>query len=313
MSVVVPTPKVLKYAGAKTASADAVIRALRMSRTFPGRYVEPFVGSGAVFLALRTRGWLGAARLCDASVRLVQTHLAVRLAPDAVLREMDRYDWSPTWKDSYLANRATFNAMPRACLTFGKSIDPDEVARVYVPAAAMFFWLNRTCFNGLYRTKLNNGGDPRIPVGGFNVPAGSYRVPGRPAAEDLQAVSRAFQNATIWHGDFAEGLQLAKKGDRAYLDPPYVPVNATSAFTSYSGEFGMADQIRLRNDAILAANRGARVVLSNHDLPVVREEVYPTRMGFQHVASLDVARPINSKGDKRQPVKEILVAIGDPT
>lgn len=312
----------LKWVGGKRASASAILDALfddRDPAAFQGRYIEPFFGSGAIFGALRARGFVGPARLCDWNVRLVQTFLAVRHVPDKVVARLDAFDWSETWKSSYETNRKAFNALPTACLTFAVGalrggarqplVEPQE-AELYATTAALFLWLNKSCFNGVFRVKLNPGGNPDIPVGGFNVPPGDYKRPLRPTVEDIHAWSAALGKATLWHGDFSEGLALAKAGDRVYCDPPYWPISETANFTSYSGEFDSAAQRRLADAAVEAAKRGARVLLSNHDLPVVREELYPASRGFEHLATLQVRRSVNSKTDKRGSVGEILVAIG---
>jgi len=295
----------LKYAGSKRASVEPIIAALlgsRDPRAYDGLYVEPFFGSGAVFFALRARGYQGHAYLNDVNARLMQLYLTLRDDLEELLAVHDAMPWGPGWEGEYARIRQEFNEKNERSGHVALVVDTQQAAR--------FLWLNKSCFNGLYRE--NKAGE-------FNVPVGRYAKLTKQDPDDLRAASKALQNTTITSYDFrvlldrADGphRRILRGGVVVYADPPYVALTETSDFASYaSGGFSTDDQRALALAAIEAARQGARVVLSNHDTPFVRDELYPTSKGFEHIASLQVKRAINSKADKRGAVAEILVAIG---
>jgi DNA adenine methylase len=127
-----------------------------------------------------------------------------------------------------------------------------------ITQAALFIFLNRTCFNGLYRVNKSNL---------FNVPMGSYKLPRICDEENIFAVSDALQSVKILNGDFEQTLQYADKNSFFYLDPPYKPLSATSNFNSYAdGVFGDDEQIRLRDFCVKLAAQNSKWVLSNSDV-----------------------------------------------
>jgi DNA adenine methylase len=188
------------------------------------------------------------------------------------------------WRDRYYAVRDAYNAGPF----------------VGAAHAARFLWLNRAGYNGLYRENRK---------GEFNVPCGKYNALRLPDADHFRAVSMLLKDAEIRTAAFAETLARAGEGDHVYCDPPYVPLSPTACFTGYCAMgFGFDEQRRLATAARKAAFKGATVVLSNHDLPVVRHQLYPESTGFRHVAKPRVARAI-SRG-ARGRVDEVIAAIG---
>ena len=163
-----------------------------------------------------------------------------------------------------------------------------------VQRAARLLYLNKTCFNGLYRE--NSRGE-------FNVPLGRYRNPRICDAENLRAAARVLQGVEIAVQPFWQVLERAKPGDFVYLDPPYYPLSASSSFTAYSRfTFGKAEQIHLREVFGTLADRGVQVLLSNSDCPFVRElyRDYP-------IQTISASRAINAQGHKRGPITEVLV------
>jgi DNA adenine methylase len=161
--------------------------------------------------------------------------------------------------------------------------------------AARLIYLNKTCFNGLYRENSK---------GLFNVPIGSYKKPTICDDELLYATSAALRSTHIESGCFETVLHHATSShDFVYLDPPYHPLSATSKFTSYNRyAFTEADQIRLRDTVVTLANRGVKVMLSNSDCPFIRE-LYQDFTTHTIVAS----RAINSNAEKRGKITEVLV------
>lgn len=239
-----------------------------------GHYYEPFVGGGALFFDLRASGWRGAATLGDGNERLVRTYLGVRNDVEAVIEELRAMHYD---RASYLYER-------------GRDIDSKED----VDVAAWFIYLNKCGFNGLYR--VNRKGE-------FNVPFGRYDNPMICDAVGLRAASRALKRTKFLIGDFEKTVKSAEAGDLVYFDPPYVPVNTTANFTSYTRDgFTMADQIRLRDCARALIRRRVRVVLSNADVPEVRD-LY---RDF-NIRGVEARRSVNSKATARGKVGEVVI------
>jgi DNA adenine methylase len=236
-----------------------------------GRYFEPFVGGGALFFHLRPRD----AVLADANERLIRTYRGVRDDVESVIDLLRGYPYEP---DFYYRTR-------------GLEIDQRSDAEV----AAWFIYLNRACFNGLYRVNRANK---------FNVSFGRYSNPTICDAENLRTCSEALRGADLVIGDFDVAVRDARRGDFAYFDPPYVPLSATSCFTSYAAEgFDGDDQRRLRATAAKLKKRGVRVLLSNSSAPFVRE-LYSG--GFETV-EVYASRAVNCRADRRGAIKELLI------
>jgi DNA adenine methylase len=273
----------LKWAGGKAKLAPAIAEVL--GEPCQGTYLEPFLGSGAVYLHLRAAGRVGEAVLSDVNGRLVAMHRAVQQDVDAVLEELSRFPLND-WQSAYYRIRDEYNQ--------GPAEGPRHAARL--------LWLNRAGFNGLYRENRE---------GRYNVPIGRYDALSLPEEAHFRAVSAALQSARLLTSSFEQVMAAAGPRDQVYCDPPYVPLSSSASFTGYcASPFGPAEQARLADVARRAALRGARVVLSNHDLPVVRHELYPTVLGFQHSARPRVARAISRSAHSRTPVAEVLAAIG---
>jgi DNA adenine methylase len=275
----------LKWAGGKARIANAIEDAFAEPCT--GTYFEPFAGSLAVFLYRRARGQVGAdAVLSDLNGKLMAVHRAVRDHLDDLLTELDGMP-TEDWRDRYYDVREEYNAGPWA--------GPRHAAR--------FLWLNRAGFNGLYRENR---------AGQFNVPLGRYAGVVMPDESRFRAVSAALQGVELRTCSYADALRRAGPGDHVYCDPPYVPLTATANFTGYLGDgFDHDAQLDLATRARAAARRGAKVVLSNHDLPVVRSELYPKKQGFRHVSKPVVSRAISrDKATRGRRVTELVARIG---
>jgi DNA adenine methylase len=273
----------LKWAGGKARLAPKICAAFTSPST--GTYIEPFAGAGAVALHRLAAGQVDDVVLSDVNHKLIATHVAVRDGLDDVLAAIDRLP-KDDWRERYYDVRTAYNEGPFE--------GPDHAAR--------FIWLNRAGFNGLYRENRK---------GGFNVPVGRYAKLSIPAESHFRAVSELLQRVTLLAVDFRTAIARAGKGDQVYCDPPYVPLTATANFTGYcKSPFGMAEQRALAITAREAAARGAQVVLSNHDTPVVRQDIYPLHEGFRMVERPMVSRAISQKGAKRRPVSEVIASIG---
>lgn len=262
----------IKFVGGKTALLPEILARLPKKIN---TYYEPFVGGGAVFFALAAEGRFKRAVIGDANEELIRTYRALARNVDVVVQHLKKHVYE---EEHYYFVRAK---NPR--------ILSDAVA------AARFIYLNRTCFNGLYRVNKK---------GLFNVPFGSYTNPTICDEENLRAVSKVLRETEIVSAGFQATTELAKRGDVVYCDPPYIPVSVTANFTTYTkGGFDLVDQARLRDFAADLDKRGVRVLLSNADTPVVRK-LY---RGFK-IEEVQAPRRVNSKASKRGNVGELLIS-----
>lgn len=239
-----------------------------------GAYHEPFLGGGAVFFHLAPERAL----LSDINPRLIETYQALADDPEAVMSRLDAHRRRHS-EEHYNRSRHRLNA---------------GEGRTAADRAALFIYLNKTCFNGLYRE--NRRGD-------FNVPIGSYSNPTLYERENLLAVSTRLAGVTLRQASFDAVLETAQDGDLVYFDPPYFPASATASFTGYAaGGFDVDLQVRLAKVFAELARRGCFVLLSNSDVPAMHELYKGWRL-----VQVSAARCINSSGAKRGPVGELLV------
>ena len=291
MTLSVVAEPVLKWAGGKRQLLDELYA--RFPEHFE-TYREPFLGGGAVFFDLEPYD----AVVNDANPRLVNVYEQVRDRPEAVIGRLETYrdpesdtdgsrEFADTDRDGdtvgnyYYQQRALFNRRPA-----GEAFD-------LVEEAALFVYLNRTCFNGLYRENAD---------GEFNVPIGRYADPDWVQRDRIRAASRALEGVTVTSRDFETALEDADAGDLVYCDPPYEPMSPTADFTEYSADgFDRTDQERLVETARRLDERGVRVVLSNSGVTEGRYR----EAGF-FVERVGATRAINSDPDNRDEVDEIV-------
>jgi DNA adenine methylase len=271
----------VKWAGGKGQLLPELSR--RLPSSFR-RYHEPFLGGAALFFHLHNTDRLHhGAVLSDYNSELVLCYQVVRDDVEALLDALKQHE-------RYRLDRAYFMEV--------RSWDrqPDFAQRSPVQRAARTIFLNRTCYNGLYR--LNNKGQ-------FNAPFGYYKNPLICDPENMRAASAALQSVDLCVGDFGDLAARAEPNDLVYFDPPYVPVSATASFTHYTGQtFGPADQRRLAQLFDTLMERGVYVMLSNSYTPLSRE------LYAAHAISTSVvyaSRKINCDGRKRGQVEELIV------
>lgn len=257
----------LKWAGGKTQLLPEILG--RFPPVFR-RYHEPFIGGGAVFFALTP----SRATISDVNADLTATYTAIRDEPEAVIAELSRREAT---EEEYYRIRAQKPAQLEAAV-----------------AAARTIYLNRTCYNGLYR--VNQKGE-------FNVPFGRYANPNVCNADNIRLASIALRGVDIRCEDALAVGKRVERGDLVYFDPPYDPLSDTSSFTTYAkGGFGPDEQAALARVFADLANRGVCVVLSNSDTPLIRE-LYKD---FE-IHSVYARRAINSRADRRGHVREVIV------
>lgn len=238
------------------------------------RHVEPFVGGGALFFARRPKRAL----LTDINPALIATYAAIRDDVDRVVSTLRTLAREHS-KQRYYEIRRRYN----------------ESRRLAAPTrAAMFIYLNKTCFNGLHR--VNRKGE-------FNVPVGSYKKPKIVDPERLLLASEALQEADLRCAGFESLVEHAKPGDFVYFDPPYEPVSTTARFTSYARDgFSQDDQTRLRDVYRELDRRGCRLMLSNSDVPFIHHLYRSFRIDL-----VAAPRAINCNANGRGKVTEVVV------
>ena len=260
-------------------------------------YVEPFLGSGAVFFDLVASGRTAGCRirLADGNPDLIGCYEMVRNETEAVIAQLERLARSHA-RDGHRCYYRVRDDQFNPARQSGASYSPD--------LAAMFIYLNRTGYNGLFRVNQR---------GGFNVPAGRYANPTicdsallRTVADVLRApgVSLACQS-------FELALAEAGPGDFVYCDPPYAPLSMTARFSHYTaGGFSLEDQATLMRAVAAAAERGATVVLSNSSAPAIFE-LYESREAKRAgltVTRVPARRAINSRATARGAIDELIIS-----
>ncbi|MEM6755321.1 MAG: DNA adenine methylase [Cyanobacteria bacterium P01_C01_bin.38] len=262
----------LKWAGGKGKLLGQISNYLPERQTYRN-YYEPFLGGGALFFHLQPYAGI----LSDINSELIATYKCVKdYLPELIsLLKIHEHNHS---KEYYYDLRKT-------------SVKTD------LETAARLIYLNKTCFNGLYR--VNSKGQ-------FNVPLGRYSKPNICSIELLSSASETLQLAQIEQADFGHILEYAtSRDDFVFFDPPYHPISSTSYFTAYSrNAFTEDDQIRLRDICAELASRGVKIMVCNSDCQFIRE-LY-AEIGF-NIVPIKASRVINSKIKNRGTIHELLI------
>lgn len=238
-----------------------------------GNYFEPFVGGGAVFFDILPE----TAYLSDLNNELVVTYNVIKNNVENLIKSLKKHKLD---KEYFLKIRAQ---------------NPEKLSDLNT--ASRFIYLNRTCFNGMYRVNSK---------GGFNVPYGKYTNPLICDENNLRKVSKALKNVEIKKQDYKEVLKKAKKRDFVYFDPPYYPVSKTASFTAYTAEtFLEKEQLELCDTFVELHKRGCFVMLSNSDSPFINE-IYSKIKGVK-INKILAGRAINSKASGRGKITEVLI------
>jgi DNA adenine methylase len=249
-----------------------------MSRYFPknyDKYIEPFVGGGAVFFHLLPKK----AILIDINEELINCYNVIKNKVYELIELLRRHK---NEKEYYYEVR-NLDKIP---IKYNQMSEVEKASR--------FIYLNRCCYNGLYR--VNSKGQ-------FNVPFGKYKNPKFCDEENLINVNKALENVDLIHGSFNTCLTYARENDFVYLDPPYHPISQTSSFTGYTKEnFGKDSQIELFKVFEELDKKGCILMLSNSN----KNFILDLYKGFK-IIFLDAKRAINSVATKRGYIKEVLV------
>jgi len=258
----------IKWVGGKRQLLPQLLS--RIPKEF-GRYYEPFVGGGALLFELAP----AVATISDTNGALIRTYRAVQNNVEEVIGRLQKF---PHDRDFFYEMR-------------GLGLDcPTDIE-----VAARFVFLNKTCFNGLFR--VNRSGQ-------FNVPFGRHQNPAICDRDTLRACSKALAKVDIHVADFEVAVEGARRGDLVYFDPPYLPLTVTSCFDAYTSDgFGIEDHQRLRDVARRLKQRGVHVMLSNSSSPLARS-LYED--GFQ-ITNVSAKRHVNCKADRRGDVTELII------
>ena len=274
MEYIAHAAPVVKWVGGKRQLLPQILPLIPKRMT---AYCEPFLGGGAVLFALQPKRAL----VNDLNQDLITVYRVIKENADALIEHLSRHENTPEY--------------------FYRIRDLDRDKEAYaalsdVEKASRLLYLNKTCYNGLFRVNAS---------GAFNSPYGHYRRPNIVNEQTIRGVSRYFNSCdiTFFSGDFAAVLEQVPEGGFVYLDPPYDPVSDTASFTGYNkGGFGREEQVRLKECCDALTARGVKFLLSNSATPFIRE-LY----GSYRVSIVQARRAVNSVASRRGAIEEVLV------
>jgi len=271
------------------------------------KYIEPFIGGGAVFFEVIQKHKIQSSYIYDTNKDLIITYQSIKNRPELLLEILHKYqsDYDQAdeqkRKNIFLSIRNDFN-------TQRTEINPMIFSENWMVRAAQFIFLNKTCFNGLFR--LNSKGE-------FNVPFGGYKKPNIWDKNNILAVSEALQNTNIELSSYEHCFNLANDKTFIYFDPPYRPISKTASFTTYTGfEFTDVEQIKLSHFfRKLDTQKNSKLMLSNSDPKNENpndnffEKLYD---GYQ-VHRVYAKRMINCNAEKRGKINELVITNYEPS
>lgn len=292
---------VLKWAGGKNQLLPEIRKQYphQLQQGKITTYIEPFFGGGAVFFDIYSNFEIEKFYLFDKNPDLIILYKVIQNDIDNLVEQLSILEAEYLNLDTekrkifYYQVRDDYN-------TFDKKADANNYKKEWVKRAAYTIFLNKTCFNGLYRVNSK---------GHFNVPMGRYKNPKILNKDNLLAVHKAFSFAKIKHTDFAEVINYADNSTFIYYDPPYRPISETANFNAYSSlEFNDDEQQRLRDIFVKMSNQGALQMLSNSDpTNYIDDPFFDELYRDFNISRILASRMINSKGSKRGKIREILV------
>jgi DNA adenine methylase len=285
----------LKWAGGKTqliTDIEKIIPKDLISNKFT--YIEPFVGSGAIlFWMLNNFPKIEKAVINDINEDLINTYKSIATNPKELISNLQILQNEYHNLEGNEDNKKLYYYQKRELFNIRKL---DKIGQ-----AALFIFINRTCFNGLYRVNSKNL---------YNVPMGGYKKPTICDAQNILAVSNALQKVEIYCGDFEDTLNFANENSLFYFDPPYKPLSETSSFNTYTKDsFDDAEQIRLKEFCTKLDILNYDWILSNSDLRGKNEEdnFFDDLFADFNIQRVDARRSINANPKKRGSIKELLI------
>ena len=261
------------------------------------KYAEPFVGGGAVLFDILSKFNLSEIYISDINAELINTYCMIRDHVDDIVEHLEllQQQFIPLYTNDrkvyYNSKRDRFNHLK---VNGNKSVNVEK--------AALMIFLNKTCFNGLFRVNRK---------GLFNVPMGSYKNPLICDKNNLNAVSKKLSNVTIVCGDYRESKDFIDSHTFVYFDPPYRPITDTASFTAYTENlFTDDEQIELSKYVAMLNKRGAKVVVSNSDPKNSNtdDDFFDNIYSSQKIKRVEANRMINCNSEARGKIKELLIS-----
>ena len=287
----------LKWAGGKGQLIKEIEKYYPFEKGKITKYAEPFVGGGAVLFDILSKYDIEEVYISDINAELINTYVIVREHIDELVKLLIKYqnEYVPLDKDNrknyYIEKRNRFN-----------DIKVNGTETENIEKAALMIFLNKTCFNGLYRVNRK---------GLFNVPMGAYKNPLICDEKNLRAVSEKLQNVKIVCGDYKKSDDFIDENTFVYFDPPYRPLTETASFTAYTENlFDDEKQIELANFVKRMSDKGAKVVVSNSDPKNANEEddFFDKIYAIHKIKRVEATRMINCNSDLRGKIKELLIS-----
>lgn len=287
----------LKWAGGKSQLLREIARCYPFADFHITKYAEPFAGGGAVLFDILSKFDLDEVYIGDINAELINTYCTIRNNVEELIGLLSKYqeEYIPVDKEErkifYLKKRDRFNDL---------KVNGDKT--VGIEKAALMIFLNKTCFNGLYRVNKK---------GLFNVPMGSYKNPAICDEMNLRAVSEKLQRVKIVCGDYRKSADFIDKNTFVYFDPPYRPITDTSSFTAYTDKiFNDKEQIELARYVGEMNQKGARIAVSNSDPKNVntKDNFFDNLYSAYNIRRVEAARMINCNREARGKIKELLIS-----
>ncbi len=292
-----PIKPFLKWAGGKGQLLSQIEELYPFEDMKIKRYAEPFIGGGAVLFDILSKYELDEVYISDINAELINTYRAIRDDIDGLFNFLMPMEEKfipleiEARKEYFYKHRDRFNELK---VKKNNNVDFEK--------AALMIFLNKTCFNGLYRVNKK---------GLFNVPMGNYKNPKICDEKNLRAVSERLQNVNIVHGDYKQSEGFIDSNTFVYFDPPYRPITESASFTAYTEyDFNDKKQIELAEFVNKINNKGAKIVVSNSDPKNTDEndDFFDKIYSSHSIKRVDASRMINSNGAKRGKIKELLIS-----
>lgn len=287
----------LKWAGGKGQLIKEIEQYYPFENGKITKYAEPFVGGGAVLFDILNKYNLEEVYISDINVELINTYRGIRDNIDILIKKLSamQNDFIPLYtehrKEYYLDKRSRFNEL---------KVNGDE--KINIEKAALMIFLNKTCFNGLYRVNKK---------GLFNVPMGSYKNPLICDENNLRAVSKKLQKVKIVCGDYKKSADFIDENTFVYFDPPYRPITDTASFTAYTENLFNDDaQIELAQFVNDMDKKGAKIVISNSDPKNsnTNDDFFDNIYSAHRIKRVEATRMINCNSEARGKIKELLIS-----
>ena len=287
----------LKWAGGKSQLLKEIEQYYPFDNTKITKYAEPFVGGGAVLFDVLSKYDLEEVYISDINKELINTYQNIRDDIDELVDSLSimQNEFIPLDTDNrkkyYLTKRERFNFL---------KVNGDET--INIEKAALMIFLNKTCFNGLFRVNKK---------GFFNVPMGAYKNPLICDEKNLRAISKKLQNVKIVCGDYRKSAEFIDRNTFVYFDPPYRPLTETASFTAYTENlFCDSEQIELAEFVDRMNQRGAKVVVSNSDPKNsnVDDDFFDNIYSMHKIKRVEATRMINCNSAARGKINELLIS-----